>query len=250
MEAAWKKYVRAFRKELDAWAVWQPGTPVELCDYGVVEGGRWSKLGSLWEILPRGEEDTSEESEAAEFTFGSAYVSDIETHADAPGGLASVTVRFGTRDSLYVRASKSVFSRVANLQNLSHRVIAAKDKWERNWYLVTGIRSATKFTVLSASEPNSEVKVSATVPDIQSFLMGSISANAGVSFTGNVSFSFIGRLGPIHIDLVRLRVRWWSGVDSYRPVRVARLMVMFGFLMRRDLLDIVALVLAEWARKP
>ena len=36
MEGAWKKYVRAFKNDLDAWAVWQPGTPVELYDYGVV----------------------------------------------------------------------------------------------------------------------------------------------------------------------------------------------------------------------
>jgi hypothetical protein len=105
---------------------------------------------------------------------------------------------------------------VANVQNLSDRIIGAKDRWKREWFLVTGIRGASKFTVLAASESNSDVKVSAAVADLQSFLMGNISAGAAVHFSGNVSFSFLGRSGPIHIDLVRLRVRWWSGEAALR----------------------------------
>jgi len=216
MTPMWKRYVRAFKRDLDAWAVWEPGTQVELCDFGVVEGGRWSKLGSLWELVPKTEKDTVEESKPAELIFGSATISELDTQLSAPSDLASVTVRFGSTDSLFVRASKSIQSRVANLQDLSERLLKAKDKWKREWYLVTGVRRAAKFTVLSAGESNAEVKVSASVANLHSFLAGNIAADAGLRFAGNVAFSFVGRSGPIHLDLARIRIRWWSGEEALR----------------------------------
>lgn len=45
---------------------------------------------------------------------------------------------------------------------------------------------------------------------------------------------------------------WQDGakdIDSYRPLRVAKLLVMFGFLMRRDAPGIVSLLLEEWTRR-
>jgi hypothetical protein len=66
--AEWQKYVRAFRKDLDAWAVWEPGSPVEICDYGVVEGGRWCKRGTLWEMVERTDKDEPEKSLPVDLT--------------------------------------------------------------------------------------------------------------------------------------------------------------------------------------
>jgi len=45
---------------------------------------------------------------------------------------------------------------------------------------------------------------------------------------------------------------WQQGakeVDTYRPMRVAKLMVMFGFLMRRDVPEIVSSLLDEWSQR-
>jgi hypothetical protein len=95
--AEWERYVRAFRKDLDRWAVWEPGSPVDVYDYGVVDDGRWRKLGCLWERLERTERDVPKESGPTDIQFGSASVSAIDAGVNTPAVVgASVQLSFAT----------------------------------------------------------------------------------------------------------------------------------------------------------
>lgn len=206
--AEWKNYLRSFRRDLDSWAVWEPGSPVELFDFGVLEEGRWFKRGSLWDVTPKTADDTYEESEPADWSFGSASASGIDVGADAGTAVGRVRICFGSRHSLYARGWKSTYLQVKHLHQLTDRILSLKEEWPRDRYIVTGLRTAKKFTVLAASEPHSEITVTGCVPDLQSFMTGNLTANATVNVTGKVAYSFIGKVGPIHIDLVRLRFPW------------------------------------------
>jgi len=216
----WERYIRAFRKDLDVWAVWQPGDPVALCDYGTIDTGRWRKLGSLWELVPRDESDIPAESSAMDMTLGSASVSTTEAGISAPTAInASVTLRFSSEGSLYVYAHNTINRTVANLQHVANRISPLGDNWDgKNWYLVVGVRTADSFGVLASSHAGGEINVTATLTEFQTYLLGAAKAGANLHISGSVGFSFIGCSGPIHVDLVRVRRRPWpfgGGVDVH-----------------------------------
>jgi hypothetical protein len=204
----WDRYIRAFHKELDKWAVWQPGSPADVCDYGVIDHGKWTKLGSLWDLLERTEKDVIKETPPANLMFGSASASAIDAGVNTPAVVgASVQLTFSNQNSFYVRAYQSTERSHQNLQNLGERLLKLEKNWRKEWYLVVGVRTAARFSVLASSEAGGEIKVTAPLPELQSFLLGAANASASLQIAGSVGFSFIGKSGPIHLDLVRVR---WS----------------------------------------
>jgi len=203
---AWKRYVNAFRKDLDAWAVWEPGEPVDIGDYGSIDRGRWRKLGTLWSLVERPEHLLVQESTPTDVQYGSAAVSAIEARAGTtPDSGAYVRMKFVSQDALFLRAHCSTHRSVANRHALDGLLLTLRERWQKDWLLVTGVRAAARFTVLAAGKGGGEIAVSAPLPELQSFLLGSATLSPSLQISGSVYFSYIGCSGPILMDLVRIK---------------------------------------------
>lgn len=212
----WKKYLELFRKELDVWAIWEPGQKVSLFNYGKVDNGKWNKLGSLWELVEKTKNDTSEVTKETDIQLGSASISNIQQDAEVGNKVASasITINFSNEAHLLVKLFGSKKETIVSLQNLADRLIAVYgEKWNRDWYLVSGLRTAKNFSVLGASKPNSEIRLNASLPVINDFLSGNMKNNTSVQTSGSVMFSYLGCSGPVYMDLVRIRKRMLGGYE-------------------------------------
>jgi hypothetical protein len=209
----WEKYCNAFKNDLDVWAVWQPGDPVEIFDYGYIDQNRWHKLGNLWNLIDKPTVELTEESNVADIQFGKASLSKIEhdTSVDILAK-ASLKIHFESENSLFLKANGTKTIKVNNLQFIKDKILDIFDsKWEKNWYLVSGIRHSEKFSVLLSNSNDSEISLSADIDKLENFISGKVQSQNDIKISGSVGFSIIGQSGPIHFDLVRFKKKFFSG---------------------------------------
>ncbi len=206
--SAYLSYMKAFGNDLRQIAVWEPGTHVELGDYGEVRKQSWERLGNLWDLIPKADQRVREyrNSTLDQLSLGSAEV--IRGNSDAgfagvPGSL-SISIRFGKEDSVFVRADKCETRSLTHIQEIAEQV-ASYNGWEKNWTFVSEVRSAKRFLVLLGSTAGGQVQVTAKTNDLlDSFLAGGITADIGIQISGSEVLQFLGRSGPIHMSLVRV----------------------------------------------
>lgn len=199
-----ERYLSSFRNELDYWAVWEPGNEIELWEFGTIGDGQFISLGNIWdEFLTRYDADKEKISSDLKLVLGSATISDVQATVNA-GGLASFSLGFSNRDSLFLRAHNSSYCSIPNLYNLAKRIQKIGEWKSSKWYLVSGVRSAERFTVLTANEDGGSIEVNASLSDLQALRDGIADADASINFSGSVGLSYVGGSGPIHIDLVQI----------------------------------------------
>jgi hypothetical protein len=202
------RYVRTFAKELGRFAVWQPGDPTALGDFGTSAGGEFRKLGNLRDF---GIEFPAENSGVGQWEFTSEGVSSavVGVQADVGSGplmlgQAKLEISFARENSLFVRAVNSRWTQVANVHDLAGR-LQEDDRWDFDWRFVAGVRDAESLVVLLSTQAGASVSVQGEAPALQQFQVGAASAGTGVSVTAKGAFSYTGGECPLLTQLVKVR---------------------------------------------
>lgn len=201
-------YATSIRKEIDRYAVWEPGEPLQLGDYGLLHDKTFEKRGNISEF---GATFHHAESKPAlyEFTSDGTTMSeasvDGSTTVGGPGGSRfSLEFKFSRDHGLVIRAAESYTTEISDLHMLA-MALRKLPRWEFRWKIVAVLRTASNATILMSRSANSSVKIEGSADAVQEFKLGNLKAELGLAITGEVGYKMVGAQGPILLDLVHLR---------------------------------------------
>ncbi|WP_457335850.1 hypothetical protein [Rhizobacter sp. P5_C2] len=213
-----KMYTSSVRRELGRHAVWEPGNPLALGDFGEFSNGVFSKRGSINEFATTFQ---LEEGTRGFYEFTSEGTTAVQIDADgsarAGGGsvpqagnaIAALEFSFGSSGGLVIRAAKSHVQSMSNIFEVALN-LRKSPGWNFNWVVVSSIRFAAPATILMGLSKGTKLRVEGSAAVVHEFAAGKAVANAGMSISGADGYKWIGFSGPILMDLIRLR-RFWRG---------------------------------------
>lgn len=209
-----RRFAASVRKQLDRYAVWEPGAPLALGDYGVLRDKTLHKLGNINALDITFSEISGNETL---YQFQSQGTRVSEAHASGSVqalGLgvplqASIELRFDVEHGLFISALRSRVIEIDELRQLSLR-IRQTGRWNFGWKLVTEVREASPATIIMGSSAGTTFKAEGDANLLEQFKIGSLKAGTTISFTGEAALQIVGLEGPIFFDLCYLP-RFWRG---------------------------------------
>jgi hypothetical protein len=165
-----KLYQQEMHRNVGFFATWLPASILELGDFGVLEAGRFRKIGSLKEIgitdveVREGTPENMSYSASAERKAGAS----TEASAAVPVAKAELSIRF-TRQGGYVFEAAGMRNvEIANRMALANRILAVyeQDRWRKEWLVVDSIYRAASATIIVSEDGSSEIvlKASGNIP--------------------------------------------------------------------------------------
>lgn len=208
-----RTYCRAMATELSRHAVWEPGSPMGLGDYGILNDGSLMKLGNIEEFaLPQSLKVELSKPSSVEFASAGTKVLLIDPKAEVKlpsqlgpvDGSAELRISFEHANSIYLRAAKLVTEEIANIDAVA-RILRTVPSWHFNWVVVSKVAVAWRLSLILSAKERAEVSVHAATDVLKAFDSGSASANLNVSIAGDAAFKVVGASGPVFFDCIRLR---------------------------------------------
>ncbi|HEY6235466.1 MAG TPA: hypothetical protein VIW69_10225 [Candidatus Elarobacter sp.] len=198
-------YMKAMSADLGQVAVWEPGSAVELGDYGELKNRRWEYLGSIWDRIPADQRERLRETTSAKLdwlTLGSATVTNANANAKA-GGAFGISVEFKRNGAVLLRAQECETRSLRRVQEIAEQL--ALGEWKSRWMFVSEVRGAKRFLILIGRRPGASVKVTAETSEVlDAFGVGGVSATTGIEISGSDVLQFLGNNGAIHMSLMQI----------------------------------------------
>jgi hypothetical protein len=219
------RYLSAFAREAGRFAIWEPGSPAAVGDYGEFKAGEFHKLGNLSSLGVSFDEEASNLTHW-EFTSEGVASAQMDLRAEASIGQlgianAGLQISFARENSLFVRAANSRWTQIANLRILAG-ILQEDERWEFRWRLVVGLREADSLIVLLSTQAGARVLVQGEAPALQQFQLGAVGARAGVSITGGGTYNVTDIAGPLLMQVVKIRrFPLWRSAVKYSTGEMA-----------------------------
>lgn len=227
------KYAAVVARELRHHAVWEPGEPVRLGDYGILWQGRFSVHGNIKDDFEI-EFDVAR-SRNREFAFRSDGVSESRSEAKSEqiGAAAELRVGFRSADALYVSSPSAWTEQIKGLAR-AVRPLSGNPQWRPEWMVVTRLYHASQAIILLSNSDDANVCLNLSADGVA--LAGDSSNDAGEN--GSVALQLTGVRGPLFMGL-----HWvHKDLEDVVPRRrfVNRVLVLAGFGL------VISGALASW----
>lgn len=193
-----KSYGNTVWKDLGEYAVWQPGDPVALGDYGYIQDGCFSRLGNVTQFIGNMAAATSQSNIEQKLVKSKGSIE----NKNSVNGLASLLLSFKRKHGVFLSAHKLQMSTYLDLTTLAAR-LASVPAWDRSWFVATTVREAESFVLLIAK--SLELNVEGSASDLQKLMDGSLSASVSLNIDSDAAFKLIGHAGPLSVQLHRLK---------------------------------------------
>jgi hypothetical protein len=215
------KYASVVARELRHHAVWEPGEPIRLGDYGTFSRGRFSVHGNIRDDY--GIEFDVARSRNREFAFRSDGVSESrsETKAKQPGAVAELRVGFRNADALYVSSPSAWTEQIKSLAR-AVRPLIGNPQWRPEWMVVTRLYHASQAIILLSNSDDADVCLNLGADGVA--LSGDASNDVGEQ--GSVALQLTGVRGPLFMGLHRVHKDLEDVVPRRRLVN--RVLVLAG----------------------
>ena len=211
-----KKYGQEIWKNVRSYAVWLPGSPLELGDYGVLRENCFERIGSIHELSPGFQPQVSD-SKLDSLRFSSDGVSELK--AKAGGKLAKITYQMATNSAVVFQAKALVTQSLLNLPELSAH-LSECEHWENSWQVVTGVTRASRFNAFIGGRAGTQFSVTSD-PDVLALLQAPVAdAAAEIRVEGDCALNLAGKSGPVMVNLHRMRL-FGSGLKFATPAEAA-----------------------------
>ena len=161
-----KLYQQEMHNNIGFFATWLPSSTMELGDFGVLEEGRFRRMGSLKELgVPKQKirEGTSEN-----MTYSASADRKVGASAGAasaiPVAKAELSIRF-TRQGGYVFEAESIRNiEIAERFELAERLLQMykQERWRKEWFLVDSMYVAKSATIIVSEDNSSEIVLQAS----------------------------------------------------------------------------------------
>ena len=165
-----KLYQQEMHRNVGFFATWLPSASLELGDFGILEGGRFRRIGSLKELgishaaIREGTPQNMSYSASAERKIAAS----AEASTAAPIAKAELSIQF-TRQGGYVFEAAGIRNiEIADRMALARQILAAygKNQWRKEWLAVDALYTAASATIIVSEDSSAEIvlKANSNVP--------------------------------------------------------------------------------------
>ncbi len=200
-----KIYTREMYRQFGYLATWNPGTPMELGDIGIMKQKQFTKIGNVSDLgisfeieedhTPIDLEFSSEGAVSISTklsgtpTFTGSTLSDID---------AGIHVTFSKENAILFKANDTRTPAIKNQIKLGKEIIELfkAGKWDKNWVVITELVTADSATILisSSKEASIDVKVSGEI-GMNELDIAEAELELEVKFSKDLSTKFIAKTG-------------------------------------------------------
>jgi hypothetical protein len=207
------------------YANWEPGQPISLGDYGLLQGSIFVRLGSIQDLGITIQERSDKKKDQKFFSSkGSADVKFTSAGLAPAGGTvnlkASLEVDFSNERAVFFNAADCQYSMVADKVALGDEVMKRyRDrKWKRGWTIVTDLvqAGATTLAVSGGSSSSIIFEAAGNVPNID---LADASIGLSIKSARNVGYQVVAAQGLvplIGLSGVKPRFLWFD--NDFRPL--------------------------------
>jgi hypothetical protein len=218
-----ESYTQEILHELKRFATWEPGLPLRLGDYGLLNGSLFSRKGNLADlgVTFRRRNDpaakrvfyTSRESEQVEVGAGAA--ADVGPLANAK---AALKISFGRENAILFNAAGVAYESVEDGLDLQRKLLSLLQPgpWDPRWSVVTELMHSGSTTVVVSSGSNAAfvLEAEADVPKVD---LADVTARLVIKSERNIGFGVATADGMTPLfGLSRIRPRgafWWRRTE-------------------------------------
>ena len=169
-----KVYTNAVKKNQKVlFGVWEPGSPVQLGDYGVMTGNIFTQRGNISELeelkdfkIKFRKDDTKDEK-----FFTSEQGVQFELKPRVSGTIegvkanASIEVKFSNKNCVFFNGAECVFEMIENKYELGQKLLQihknSNDKWRREFVVVTDRVITKRALILVSTSPDFSITLEA-----------------------------------------------------------------------------------------
>lgn len=205
MSSAQEQYTNEMKKRFGYYATWNPGLPLSLGDFGVLEGNIFRKISNLTEINLNFEiEEDPNESDLEHNSHGNISIkTKVAGSASIPNSSLSINdagliIEFGKENSTLFKATHTVSPTIKDVLKIGATIIKLfkAGKWDKNWVVITELVVAKTSTIIISNSSNGliELKANANV-DAVSFDLADAAFNFSVSSSRGLETKIISGSG-------------------------------------------------------
>lgn len=208
------------------YANWEPGTPIELGDYGVKEGNIFIPMGKLKKDFPEFEGDflqftpdqTKDNKEfksevGVEVTLspkGSLSVQGVEL------AKATLDIKFSSKDMVYFNAASCTTTRITNKAKLGEvlKQMLSAGRWKKEYCVVTDLVQSERAIIAVSNSSNSGISLEADSPLIEKINLADVSIKMSLKTEKDIGYKVPADEGLILlIGLCKIKnpFLWWGG---------------------------------------
>jgi hypothetical protein len=170
MASPMKRYQKEMHNNVGFFATWLPASILELGDFGVLEAGRFRRIGSLMELGIPQKEVREGTPQNMSYSASAERKADLSAEASTavPVAKAGLSIRF-TQEGGYVFEALGIRNvEIADRIALVDSILGVykQDRWQKEWLIVDAIYKAASATIIVSEDSSSEIvlKASSNVP--------------------------------------------------------------------------------------
>lgn len=161
-----KLYQEQMHSNVGFFATWLPASTLELGDFGLLEAGRFRRLGSLQELgLPHPDvREGAPESMSYSAAVQRAIGGSVAAGTAVPAVDAELSMKFSQQGGYVFEAAGMRHMEVANRITLASNLLAAynQGKWQKEWLVVDAVYRAARATIIVSEDSASELVLRAS----------------------------------------------------------------------------------------
>lgn len=201
---------RVIRQQLRAHVAWLPlANNFELGDFGVISGGRFTRIGNVASL---GVGFDARRSTGSPFEFRSSGTREVLVSGDVEvPALSAVSVdarlriKFADASAMYIRADDLEISEIEDLLPVAS-ALRAHPQWRMRYRVIHRLWTARGGTFITSETSDAQIEFAGSVAALQAFRAGRGALGLTVARTSGVGLDLIGRTGPVALGLFRVRV--------------------------------------------
>jgi len=168
MKSIAQEYCNSVKKQMMVYfANWEPSTPLQLGDYGIIEGNIFSKIGNIKEkgkgVKFSIQKEDKKSHKRLTSTDGVNYTLNPKAKINVAGKEdllnANIDIKFSKKNSFFLNASGCTTSMIGNKFKLGKDVfkLLKEKNWEKKHVIVTDIVESEKTTIAISSSKSSSI---------------------------------------------------------------------------------------------
>ena len=211
-------------------ANWIPGSPVELGDYGILDGNIFIQLGKLKDDFDEFKGDVIQTSpdptkDHKEFKSDKG----VEVNLLAKGSLnaqgvplakATLDIRFEKENAIFFNAAGCATTSITNKAKIGEiiKALAKNKRWEKKWCVITDVVNAGKTLVAISQSSNSGITLEASSPVLENINLDDVSVKLNSKFEKSIGYKINADEGlNLLIGLCKLKNAFSMTRGGFRP---------------------------------
>lgn len=209
------------------WANWEPGNPIKLGDFGIMENKIFVFMGNIKDFGITFKTRTDDTSDHKFFTSKEGVSYSLNAKADVPvagviNAKAGLEISFSKENSIFFNAAECKTHMIENKHNLGIELQKLKQqkKWPRRYVAVTDIIVSEKAIIAISGSNNSKINFEAKAPEIEAIDLADASLNLGVTHEESIGYKVDGKEGLVLLlGLCKFQSRFLSSNDKFKPFK-------------------------------